>query len=327
MQGRILDLALFKPDEWLCEVESRYPHPHYMWVRGVSAQEARALLARELGQGIAGRGSFLLGYESSQGRLEGLLKAGRLAWDTKHFGVETWKVEHAAVWGRAGEEEAEALLKEAGVRLQASGCRFLQARIPLDGLEVLHAMEACGFRTMEVLSTWAFEIGIYDLPPLKNPTLVRDFRPSDTGALVTLASRAYRRIPDRFHRDPHLNIEACDALYARWVANACQGQMADFIAVAEAEGRAVGYATLKDLGENAPRRLGQLGLGAVEPAWENRGIVSDLVIHCVEWFASRGGEVAFIRTQGNNIPAQRLFLKAGFRPVLTEVTLHRWYAS
>jgi ribosomal protein S18 acetylase RimI-like enzyme len=67
-----------------------------------------------------------------------------------------------------------------------------------------------------------------------------------------------------------------------------------------------------------------LGLGAVLPDFRSRGLVSDLVIHNMEWLRRRHGDFAFIATQGNNIPAQRLFMKAGFRPAMAALTLHYW---
>lgn len=308
---------------------ARYPYPRYWWLDPMTREGRQALMRRSVDQTRASKSSCLMGYVSREGELMGFSQAARLAWDSNHFGCEIWRLEHVGAWGKdAGPEEvARVLIKETIHAAHEQGCRSMQARIPVDNLAAVHALEMSGFRTMEVYSTWIFDLLRWEIPSRRNPEMIRDFRPSDAETLVRLARFSYTSIPDRFHLDPRLAADASDELYAEWIRNSCSGEMADFIAVAHHGGRVIGYATLRDFGDYdglSNVRIAHLGLGAVEPDFRGRGLVSDLVIHGLEWLNRRGGRFAFISTQGNNIPAQRLFQKAGFRPAATDLTLHYW---
>lgn len=322
-----------KTGEWAesrSAILKRYPYPPFWWLDPMNGESRRAILGRSLDRARTREKACLLGCRSSGGDLIGFSQATRLRWDSDHFGCEIWRLEHAGFWetGLVSEEGAKALIRETVRAARDLGCRSLQARVPADNLTVIHALEGTGFRVMEVYATWIFDLIKWEIPPKRNPGMLRDFVESDTGALVQLARSSYTHIPDRFHLDPHFPREASDELYAQWVKNSCSGEMAHFIAVAQHQERIIGYATLRDFGDYdglSNVRIAQLGLGAVRPDFRNRGIVSDLVIYSLEWLKRRKGRFALISTQGNNIPAQRLFLKAGFRPAATAVTLHFWW--
>jgi len=308
---------------------ARYPFPPYWWLDPVTREGRQLLLGRALDQARSRKRACVLGYVSGDGKISGFSQATRLAWDSNHFGCEIWQLEHVGSWGgRSGPEEvARALISQTIREAGELGCRSMQARIPVDNLTAIHTLERAGFRTMEVYSTWVFDLLKWEIPPRRNPEMIRDFRPSDTDALVRLARFSYASIPDRFHVDHHFPEDASNELYAEWIRNSCSGEMADFIAVAEHGGRVIGYATLRDFGDYdglSDVRIARLGLGAVVPDFRSRGLVSDMVIHGLEWLNRRHGRFALISTQGNNIPAQRLFMKAGFRPAASDLTLHYW---
>jgi len=315
--------------DWNKTILSHYPFLPYWWIDGTTLKSRQSLLGRALDRAQSKKRACVVGYVSREGEMLGFSQATRLAWDTRHFGCEIWRLEHMGAWGELPSREAVAcaLIRET-IRVAGElGCRCIQARIPVDNLVAIHALERAGFKTMEVYSTWVFDLLKWEIPPKRNPRMIRDFRPSDADALIQLARSSYNRIPDRFHMDPHFPEDASNELYAQWIRNSCSGELADFIAVAESEGRIIAYATLRDFGDYdglSNVRIAQLGLGAVLPDFRNRGLVSDLVIHNMEWLNRRHGRFSLIATQGNNIPAQRLFLNAGFKPATTALTLHYW---
>ena len=45
---------------------------------------------------------------------------------------------------------------------------------------------------------------------------IRDFRPEDAPALLEIATEAYRGFRGRFHLDPHIPDDRCDAFYVEW---------------------------------------------------------------------------------------------------------------
>jgi len=325
--SEIVDLLERPASEWKPVLLSSYTYSPYWWIRGVTPESRRALMNRQLDQLRSASARCLLGSFSAKGDLTGFAQMKRLDWDSEHFGAEIWRLDHAGAWGdepwQVGQSLVEALVDAA----RARGITSVQARIPIGNLPLIHALEGCGFRTVEILNTWMFNFEKWPIPDKAHPELIRDAEPSDAEPLIELARTAYAPTPDRFHADPRLPEKASNELYAEWMRASFSGDMADNIAVAVCEGRPVGYSTCKDFGDfdglsNA--RLGMLGLAAMLPRFRNRGLTTDLTIHNLQWFRELGGDYCTVGTQGNNIPSQRVWMKIGFRPGTMDLTLHLW---
>ena len=326
----IIDLKRLPEEQWLPTLLERYAYAPYWWIRGVTAESRRALLAQEITDALQSDKHILLGcLAADNDALSGFALLRPLNWDTRHFGYEIWRLDHLSSWDADIRhiKYIRKLLGEAVESVVRRRGQCIQARIPINNLAAIHGLEEGGFRTMEVLTTWLFEFAKSVLPAKQHPELVRDFQSSDTEALIDLARASYAPIPDRFHVDPHLSLKASNEMYAEWIRNSCNGQLADHIAVAASEGQPVGYATQKFLGNHEGRcnaRIAQLGLGAASPTYRNKGLVTDLVIHNLEWLQQRRADYCFVGTQGNNIPPQRVWLKVGFKPAMMALTLHYW---
>jgi RimJ/RimL family protein N-acetyltransferase len=308
---------------------NHYPFLPYWWIRGITTESRQSLMDRELDKALTAEKACLLGYVSDENELLGFAQTRWLEWDTNHFEIEIWRLDHLGTWGPSSRQWAVAeTLAQAVVQVaREQGVRNVQARIPIDNLPAIQALESVGFRTVEVLTTWIFDLSKSPIPPKRHPDAIRDFKPSDSETLIELARAAYAPTPDRFHADPHLSSKASSELYAEWMRNSCSGQMADHICVAEFNGEAVGYSTMKYLGDHeglCNARIAQLGLGAISPQSRNNGIVTDTVIYHLEWLNQRQADYCLVGTQGNNIPPQRVWLKTGFRPATMELSLHYW---
>ncbi len=324
----IVDLKAHPVADWKQAIVNHYAFPPYWWIRGVSAESRQALMNRELDEALTIEKAYIAGYVSDEGDLLGFVQMRWMEWDTSHFGVEIWRLDHLGVWSDLGQRRtvAEALARAVVQSVCERGGETIQTRVAIDNLPAIHALEGAGFRTVEVLTTWLFDFARSSLPAKRQPEMARDFVPTDTEELIELARAVYTPIPDRFHVDPHLSSRASD-LYAEWIRNSCSGKLADHIAVAESDGRVIGYATMKYHGDHdglCNARIGQLGLGAMMPEFRNRGLVSDLVIHNLEWLDRHQADYVYVGTQGNNIPPQRLWLRVGFKPATTALALHFW---
>jgi RimJ/RimL family protein N-acetyltransferase len=325
----IIDLKTHPIAHWKQTIINHYPFLPYWWIRGVTSESRQALMNQELDKTSATQKACLLGYTSDKGDLIGFAQMRWLEWDTNHFGFEIWGLEHLGTWGSLPQQRAiaKALAQEVIQTTHKRGCQNIQARIPIDNLLVIHALEGAGFQTMEILTLWLFNLAKSSIPPKRDPDLVRDFEPGDAESLIELARTAYTTTPDRFHVDPHLSPKASDELYVEWIRNSCSGELADHIAVADSGGEAIGYATLKYFGDHdglCNARIAALGLGAISPDFRNQGLVTDLVIRNLEWLKRRQADFCFVGTQGNNIPPQRVWLKIGFKPAMAALTLHYW---
>jgi GNAT superfamily N-acetyltransferase len=325
----IIDLKTEPSAHWKPTIVEYYAYPPYWWLSGVTFQSRQALLDRELTRAVSDQESWLLGYVSDAGDCLGFAEMRRLEWDTQHFGFDIWRLDHLGAWGGRSQLShiLTTLVQQCLCTAHEQGCHNMQARIPIDSLLSIHALEDFGFKTMEILTTWIFDLSRWPIPPQRNQDLTRNAEPADTASLIELARTVYAPIPDRFHVDPQLSSKASNELYAQWMQNSCCGHLADHISVAESEGQVVGYSTLRYFSDHngaCNARVAQLGLGGVSPEFRQRGIVTDLVIHNLKWLACHQADFCFVGTQGNNVPPQRVWLKIGFKPVTMSLTLHYW---
>jgi GNAT superfamily N-acetyltransferase len=324
----IIDLRARPLSGWKQTVLNHYAFLPYWWIRGIHAENRRALMSQKLEQTLAAEGTCLLGCNSEEGSLLGFAHMRRLDWDAEHFGVEIWRLDHLGIWDASGRTSvARALVQGCLEAARKQGCQNLQANVPIDNLSAVHALEDGGFHTMEIQTIWLFDLNGSSIPCKTNSDLIRDSRPADTESMIELARKAYASIPHRSYVDPHFSAKANNGVWAEWMRNACSGQLADHVAVAESGGEVIGYSTLRYHADHSGlcnARIGELGLGAMSPDSRNRGISTDLVIHNLQWLRRREADYCFVGTQGNNIPPQRVWLKAGFKPATMRLTLHHW---
>lgn len=328
-QVYIEDLKKDMTPVWRDSLLNRYAFPRYWWLRRVTAESRRALMEEELSAALEGTQTMVLGCLTEKGDLQGFALAHHLAWDTRHFGYNIWRLDHIGVWGENDVRvtAANALVEAMTAKLSDLGGECIQARVPMDNLTAIHSLETHGYRIVESLTTWHLDLRRISLPSLKQPERIRTFEPDDTEALVELARNVYTPIPDRFHMDPYLSDRASDELYAEWMRNSCSGDMADYIAIGHDNGSVVGYATSLYYGDHGGRcnlRVGQLMLGAVDPAYRNQGINADMMTKTLAWMRGEGADVCLVGTQVNNIPVQISWQKVGFRPGTVALTLHHW---
>lgn len=325
----IVNLRTDSPSGWKKAIIDNYAFLPYWWIGAITTDSRRSLMRRELDESVAGENAVVLGYLSPSDGLVGFSQVSRLEWDSNHFGFEIWRLDDVGYWGSAFDRltVTRDLIHETIRSACGQGCQSIQARIPIDNLPAAHALEDAGFRTMEIRMTWIFDLARSAIPPKRNPDVTRDFRSSDTESLIGLARTAHASMPGRFQKDPRLSTAATNELYAEWMRNSCSGQMADVIAVAESADGPIAYATMKYMGDHdglCNARIGELGLGAALPQFRNQGLVTDLIIHNLEWLKGQNGDFCIVATQGNNIPSQKLWPKAGFTPALMQLTLHYW---
>lgn len=325
----VIDLKTHPIAHWKQTIINHYSFLPYWWIPGVTSKSRQALMSRELDKALSAPKTCTLGYISDKGDLLGFVQMRWLEWDTNHFGLEIWRLDHLGMWDSSSRQWAiaEALVQGSLQTAYEQGCQNIQARISIDNLPAVHALESAGFQTMEILTTWLFDFAKSPIPHKRNQNQVRDFEPADTELLLELARSVYAPTPNRFHMDPHLSSKASNELYAEWMCNSCSGQLADHIAVAESDGKAIGYVTVKYAGDHdglCNARIAQLSLVAMSPDFRSRGLVTDLVIHNLEWLNRHRTDFCFVGTQGNNIPPQRVWLKAGFKPAMMALTLHYW---
>ena len=313
---------------WKEEIVNHYRFLPYWWVRQVDQVSLQRLMRHHLEQMIAEETAVILGADQ-QSTLTGFASMHPLQWDSEHFGFRVWRLPHVGVWGTEQQQQetahaiTEAIVKTA-VQQEVQTIHLWQ---PLDAMHVVHALENAGFCTMESQVYWLFNLKRQSLPAQQTSAKFRPHRPEDEAELVTLASRVYAPIPNRFYADPHLPTDACDALYEKWLRNACKGEAADYISVIDVDGKVAGYGTLRFLDDQnglCNVRMGQFLLGAIDPAFRQRGLYDDMMRSLLVWLLEQKADIAFVGTQTNNAAAQAGMVRMGFRPVTSGLSLHLW---
>jgi dTDP-4-amino-4,6-dideoxy-D-galactose acyltransferase len=158
------------------------------------------------------------------------------------------------------------------------------------------------------------------LAPLRDGFVgnVRPARISDIAALRQTARQSFRS--SRFYFDPGFDTSRCDELYAVWIEQSVKGY-ADFVLVAELDGQPAGFVTC----HLKPGEIGDIGLIAVDAAWQGRGLGQQLVTSALRAFSERGPRIVTVVTQGRNIRSQRLYQKCGFVIRRVDLWYHKWF--
>jgi hypothetical protein len=253
---------------------------------------------------------------------EALGVARALAWDSAFFGVPMGRIEHLFGIDRMARVLA---LERALETLAWKGVRHVSARVDVADISLLSVLEDSGFRLMDSLVT-------YTTRPRKEPPhdvrqvgTIRPFRKEDARELLEITAEAYHGFRGRFHLDPHIPDERCDAFYLEWARQSIEGNMADMVLVSEgADGRLLGFLAFRR--REPVSSVGGVpvfggGLGACRA--DAPGAYAGLIRAGTIWAHERDG-VAECQTQNYNFPTVRIYEAVGAHYVRAEYTLHRW---
>ena len=170
---------------------------------------------------------------------------------------------------------------------QQNDVKFLVARCPVHELPAAQAMEGNGFILMDTLLYFARQLMNVSLPPIGDMLQIRSAHSHEAQEIGNLAAQVFQNYGGHYHADPRLDRQACDDVYASWAYRSCiSREVADEVLVAELQGKAVGFITLK----MRSQQEGEAPLYGVAPSMQGQGIGRDLMIEAMHWFASRGVE-------------------------------------
>ena len=242
-----------------------------------------------------------------------------LPWDSQVLGCSSGSV--GGVWteGEYAEQchRLDSVLKACIADAENHGIRFLSVRLPEDGLAVLHAVEAVGFRIIESFLTFGRKT-TGEIPFNGGSDFqVRLAQPLEMETVASIAYRAFRSF--RLRVDPQIPESRARHSRREWVRNGFKGR-AEAIYVAESENRIVGFALLRSKGDT--ERVGEIELIAVDPAFHGRGIGKALVVEAIRHYQGKTSEIQ-VGTQAKNLRAVGLYTRMGFSVVRSELSFHR----
>jgi ribosomal protein S18 acetylase RimI-like enzyme len=156
---------------------------------------------------------------------------------------------------------------------------------------------------------------------------LRAFEPDDLPTLQQVRAAAFAPIFDSFRKHVGPAIAAIalaqsEAEQARLLGTCCSAGSGQAILVATLDGRIVGFVVYS---VDAERKLGEIGLNAVDPDHAGRGIGTAMYDHVLAAMRALGAEAVEVGTGGDpsHAPARRAYEKAGFGPSIPSVTMYR----
>lgn len=225
-----------------------------------------------------------------------------LAWDSDFFGIPIGRVSPVADESLAAEvEEAD-----------ADGRRCLYMLCPLADLSRLHLAIELGFRPYDV----RVELSGAVSGDRERPARVRDAHEDDEAALAGLVRERVRGT--RFWNDLRFPRDRVEDLYVEWLRRGMSTAPArQTFAVGEADG----FVTCQ---LDRAAGVGRIELIAVAADCEGEGLGDALIQAAGNAFAEAGLERAEVVTQAQNVRAQRLYQRNGYRTANADVWMHRW---
>ena len=255
--------------------------------------------------------------DDKSGMLVGIAIAEKAVWDTEHFDRKIGKITLAVFDSNVGQEQRLATL---GALAKKAELNMISARVDLNDLGTIQALERMGAILTDILLTFRFDLADH-IPFHYSPkTRVSLAEEREADELGLLGSRIFR--VDRFHGDPNLPSLKSDQLYSKWVSNSVRG-LADSVLVARDNDRIAGFITCKIERISSDWRFGMIDLVGVDPSFAGRGVGPDLVNSALRWFSGKVRSV-YVGTQAANFRAVRLYEKSRFVHACSEATLHLW---
>jgi hypothetical protein len=253
---------------------------------------------------------------------EAMAVARVLAWDSRFFEIPMGRVDYVLA---SSDHLVPCVIERTVEALRARGVRHISARVDVADVATVAACEANGFRLMDALVTYITRPGKEPPNNVREVGTIRPFEPRDAAELLEIASAAYAGFRGRFHLDPHIADDRCDAFYVEWARQSLGGTMADMTLVSEgADGRLLGFLAFRR--REPVSSVGRVpvfggGLGACRT--DTPGAYAGLIRSGTLWAHTHGG-VAECQTQNYNFPTIRIYEAVGAHYVRAEYTLHRW---
>ena len=299
-----------------------HPYNDYRHYRTISKAVQLQLLRSEIER--AGEQGQLLALRVGD-QIVGLATLSHLPWDSSIFGLSMARIGHLIAASTQGvrAQILDRLLDGLIELARTQGVKHLSTRVDCADIEAIQCLEDQGFRLMECLVTYVFRPKQGTPPPIKTLYAVRPYTPGDREAVLAISERMYAHHQSRFSVDPSLPTSGMGRFYIEWTKNACSGEMADHVLIAERKGCPVAFLAYKlnrlVLARTGIRIAGQ-GLSASLP--EGTGAYVGLLKTALELGR---GEYDFMEADAplHHFLVIRTWQRLGFQLVRGKYAFHR----
>lgn len=185
-----------------------------------------------------------------------------------------------------------------------------QAKVPTHRLDLIDSLGQLGFKLVEGEVDLSLAVAINTEIGMENATSAADSElrvatAADIPLLRRVAASAFAL--SRF-RAPWYDPQDSGRFYALWAEKAVLGTFDhQCLLVMDSLGQPAGFVTLRDLHDGSAR----IGLLAVFPDAQGKGIGSSLMSAAKQWCHGHGLQRLRVATQMSNIAALRLYIRSG----------------
>jgi GNAT superfamily N-acetyltransferase len=240
----------------------------------------------------------------------GSIAAARDPFDSANLGLSVARVTTAKA---ASTAEFSALHEAVAKRLLALGIDQVLRRVDLDGFIELWALEANGYRLMDIGLVFELRLRGSISSPEPGEILVRLSTDEDVSRIApAIVEQPWG---SRYESDPAYRAEDVRELRLQWLWNSHRGR-ADAMFIGVVDGAPAGYVTCR---LNPSEGKGEIELVGTLPGFRGRGVALRILGHALAWFSTRA-DVVSVRTQATNYAAANLYTRAGFALARTDAS-------
>jgi len=273
-------------------------------------------------------GSLIVAAE--KGKICGFSVLAKLPWDSDYFNKPMAAVSYLIVDLKKENknEIASELLGYVENKSKQEGVAFLLSKTSTNDYTAIHALERKGFLMMDTILKFYYDFQRFS--DRQEPLKCADFQArlanvADCDELIQLSRRAFAGHIGRYHNVKNIPNEKATGLYELWIKSSCSG-WADWIVVAEKEGRIAGYSVWKKPSDNQRKHgidLVDYSIVATDPYFQKQGLFGLLTLEGMKLI--RGNyRYSEGRTVVDNFGVQRGFIKLGWKICGGQHAFHKW---
>ena len=279
-------------------------------------------LSAYLGRQLEGADRQILFRSEGDGPGTAVAVWRELAFDSAVFSRRMARIDWVAA-PALDHPDRSGLLGETVAAASDRGVVHLTLRASARDPGLIHAAEDAGFRTVTAFVGMARALA--DDPGPADPS-IRVAGETDLADLRDITAEAFAG-GTRFHLDPSLPDADTARLHRQWIENCLAGRAADVVLAAAPGAGVSGYITcaVDPLAEPILGQCrGSIGLFAVATRARGRGVGNGLLRAALAWLRAQGVERVEVGTESINYSALQAYARAGFGPVQSCLTMHRW---
>jgi len=321
-----LDLAAIDD---LREALPRFAHKPLTHLSYLKRGQVEAYWLDEIARDLADESSIAFASQISD-RINGLVLYGDSPWDTKVVGRRVAVIKHVTEADGA-QDVLDDLVGKVIRHAARRGIDCLTCKVQPLHFGAIHALERHGFHLMDTLLDFLFD---FSRTPLESIAYakrltglrVRLARPKDLPEVLALNEKAFAKYFGRYHADPKLPPGTGTKIYDQWVRSSFGG-WADWILIAEVDGRIAGYSVWKKASELEVKHsfdIAHCNLAGIHPDFFGQGLYTALTLE-----GMRIGQSCAEHLDGpahiSNYPVHRAMLKLGWTIAGVRHSFHRWF--